>query len=198
MSEHEGRKPSSEYPKSSSPVSVITRFSFEDYGDSNNGEYPDPANEASASRRSSVSASSRLSINHIGLARPLSAAMISSNDRFTSSVTPDVGRGDMLDSTEHIFKVKAPEVITAPCGQDEKESDEKSGNPPWNPFWLSRTFLIAFILLSVLLVILLIVLLRFSNLHDGMGTQTVSNYYGWTYGPTAGKLMPRQFNTSIY
>lgn len=188
MSDHGGRKPSSGDLRSHSPVSVISRFSFEDHRDSNNGESPHPGHESRASRASSISASSQLSTHHVGLARPLSAAMISSNDRFTSSVTPDPAGVNGLDSTEQIFSVKTPTITTEPYNQNKKESDEERGRPMWNPFWLSRITLIGFILVFVLLIIILIILYHFSNLHLGLSTQGSNAHYSWTYGPTAGGL----------
>ncbi len=141
MSEHEQRRPSPGDPRSHSPVSVISRFSYEEHRDSNSGESPNPGHKSTASRRSSISASSQLSINRIGVARPLSAAIISSNDRFTSSGTWDLAKENDRDSTEQTFNVKNPLAVTDPCDQDEKESDEGKGRPMWNPFWLWRTTL---------------------------------------------------------
>lgn len=192
MSEHEGRMPSPTDPRSHSPVSVISRFSYEENRVSNHGQSPHPGNESTASRASSISASSQLSAHHIGLARPLSAAMISSNDRFTSSGTPDQARGNGLDSTEQIFSVKTPKVTTKPYNQDEKESDQGRGRPMWNPFWLWRSTLIGFILVFVLLIIVLVKLYHFSNLHHGLSTQISSTHYSWTYGPTAGGSVLKQ------
>ena len=186
MSENGRKLPSSEDPRSHSPVSVISRFSYEEHRDSNHGESPQPGRDSKASRRSSISASSQLSKGHIGLARPLSAAMISSNDRFTSSATPDQARGNALDSTEQIFSPKAPTITTEPCNQDGKERDEGKRRSMWNPFWLWRTTLIGFMLVFVLLLTSLTILYHFSNSHHGMSTQMSSNRYGWTYGPTAG------------
>ena len=186
MSENGRKTPSSEDPRSHSPVSVISRFSYEEHRDSNHGESPHPGRDSRASRGSSISGSSQLSTSHIGLARPLSAAMISSNERFTSSVTPDLARGNVLDSTEQIFSPKAPTVETEPCNQDGKESDEGKRRSMWNPFWLWRTTLIGFMLVFVLLLTSLIVLYHFSNLHHGLSIQMSRNHYGWTYGPTAG------------
>ena len=186
MSDHGGRKPSSGDPRSHSPVSVISRFSYEDHRDSNNGESPLPGHGSRASRASSISASSQLSVHHVNLARPLSAAMISSNDRFTSSVTPDPAGGNGLDSTEQIFRVKTPTATIEPYNQNEKESDEGRENPMWNPFWLWRTTLTGFILVFVLLAIILIILDHFSNLHRGLSTQGSNTHYSWTYGPPAG------------
>ena len=186
MSDHEGRPSSPGNPRPQSPVSIISRFSCEEYRGSNNGESSHPGHESTASRESSISASSQLSTNRIGLARPLSAAMISSNDRFTSSGTSDLAKGNGLDSTEQIFIVKNPTVATEPYSQNEKVSDEGRGRPMWNPFWLWRTTLIGFILVFVLLVTSLVIVYHFSNLHHGLSTQISSNYYSWTYGPTAG------------
>lgn len=186
MSEHERRTPSFGDPRSHSPVSVFSRFSHEQYRDSNNGESPHPGHESAASRRSSVSAYSQPSTNRIGIARPLSAAMISSNDRFTSSaVTPDLARGKGFDSTEQIFSVKNPTFTPEPYKRYEKESEEGTGRPMWNPFWLWRTTLIGFILVFVLLVVVLVLLYYFSNLHHGLSTQIYSNHYSWTYAPTS-------------
>ena len=190
MSEHEGRKPSLGSPRSHSPVSVVSRFSYEEYRDSNNGESPHAGHESTASRASSISASSQLSTHNIGLARPLSAAMISSNDRFTSSVTPELARGIGLDSTEQIFSAKTPTVTTGRYNQYGKEKDEGKGRALWNPFWLRRATLIGFTLLFVFLVILLVVLIHFSKLHQGLSTQISSHHYSWTYGPTAGEFVP--------
>ena len=192
MSEHEQKLPSPGGSRSHSPVSTISRFSFEEPRHSNNGGSSQPGPQSRASRGSSISASSQLSANHIGLARPLSAAMISSNDRFTSSVTPDQARGNGLDSTEHIFNVKKSPVTEEPCNQHEKESNEERRRPMWNPFWLWRTTLLGFILASVLLVIVLVVLYHVSSLHGGLSTQIPSKHYSWTYGPTAGALILNQ------
>ena len=186
MTDHERRPSSSGNPRPHSPVSIISRFSYEEYRGSNNGESSHPGHESTASRESSISASSQLSANRIGLARPLSAAMISSNDRFTSSGTSDLAKGNGLDSTEQIFIVKNPTVATEPYSQNEKVNDEGRGRPMWNPFWLWRTTLIGFILVFVLLVTSLIIVYHFSNLHHGLSTQISSNYHSWTYGPTAG------------
>ena len=46
-----------------------------------------------------------------------------------------------------------------------------------------------FILVFVLLAIVLILLYTFSILRHGLGTQTLTIHYGWTYGPTAGELI---------
>ena len=191
MSEQGQKTSSSEDPRPHSPVSVISRFSFEEPRDSNNGEYPHPGYESRASRRSSISASSQLSTNVIGLARPLSAAAISSNDRFTSSATPNLARANGFDSTEQVSSVKAPTIIAEICNQGAKpESGGGEERSMWNPFWLWRTTLIGFILVFVLLVIALIILYLFSNLHHGLSTQIPRNYYSWTYVPTAGELIP--------
>ena len=192
MSQHERGTPPSGNPRSHSPVSVISRFSNEEYRDSNYGESSHPGHDSTASRTSSVSASSQLSAHRIGLARPLSAAIISSNDRFTSSITPDLARGNALDSTEQIFNGKNPTATTEPCKQDENGSDKGRKRPMWNPFWLWRITLIGFILVFVLLVIILVILYHFSNIHHGLSTQILSNHYSWTYGPTAGGLTPKQ------
>ena len=180
----------SEEPRSHSPVSVVSRFSYEENRDSNNGDSSHPGRDSRASLRSSISASSQLSPNHIGLARPLSAAIISSNGRFTSSVTPDLARGNVLDSTEQISSVKNPIIIIEPCNFDVNEKDEGKGRSMWNPFWLWRTTLVGFVLLFVLLVIILIILYHFSNLHHGLSTQTANFHYSWTYGPTGGEILP--------
>lgn len=192
MSDHERRTPSVEDPRSHSPVSVISRFSYEEYRGSNNGESPHPGHELTASRASSISASSQLSAQRFGLARPLSAAMILSNDRFTSSVTPDLARGNGLDSAEQIFSVKTPTITTEPYDQNKKESDEGKGRPMWNPFWLWRNTLIGFMLVYVLLIVNLLILYHVSDLHHGLSTQISRNYYSWTYGPTAGRLFLKQ------
>lgn len=197
MSEHESKRPPSEDPRSHSPVSVISRFSYEEYRDSNNGESPHPGHGSRASRTSSISASSQLSAHRIGLARPLSAAIISSNDRFTSSVTPEQARGNGLDSTEQIISDKDPTATTEPCEQDQTESDKGRERSMWNPFWLWRTTLIGFILVLVLLVVVLVILYHFSNMHHGLSTQISSHYYSWTYGPTAGRSNPNKRNHSI-
>ena len=192
MSEYERRPSSPGDPRPHSPVSVISCFSYEEYRGSNNGESPHPGHESTASRGSSISASSQLSINRIGLARPLSAAMISSNDRFTSSGTSDLAKANGLDSTEQIFSVKNPTVATEPYSQNEKASEEGRGRPMWNPFWLWRTTLIGFILVFVLLVTSLVIVYHFSNLRHGLSTQISSNYYSWTYGPTVGGPILKQ------
>lgn len=189
MNEHEGRKSSTGVPRSNSPVSTISRLSYEEYRDSSKGESPHPGHEARASRASSISGSSQLSPNHIGLARPLSAAMISSNDRFTSSATSDRTRGNGLDSTEQFVSTEKSIVTTEPYNQHRTESDEGKGQKMWNPFWLWRTTLIGFILILVSLVMALVILYHFSNLHHGLSTQKLSKHYSWTYGPTAGKLI---------
>lgn len=189
MGEHERRKSSSGDPRSNSPVSIISRFSYEEYRDSNKGESPDPRHETRDSRESSVSGSSQLFSNHVSLARPLSAAMISSNDRFTSSATSDRTRVTGLDSTEQIVSTKKSAVTTEPYSQHRTESDEGKGQKMWNPFWLWRTTLIGFILIVVSLVMALIILYHFSNLHHGLSTQKLSKHSSWTYGPTAGELV---------
>ena len=188
MSEHERRTPSIEGPRPQSPVSIVSRFSYEEHQDSNNGESSHPGRDSRASRRSSISASSQPSTPRIGLARPLSAAMISSNDRFTSSVTPDLARVK-IDSTEQIFSVKNAAVTIKPCDQNEHKVDEGREQSMWNPFWLWRTTLLGFIFSFVLLVIILVVLYHFSNTYHGLNTQVSSNHYGWTYGPTAGGFL---------
>lgn len=185
MSEHGHGTPHSEDPRPHSPVSVISRFSYEEHRDSNNGEPPHPGRDSRASQESSISAS-QPSTNHIGLARPLSAALISSNGRFTWSVTPDLTRANVLDSTEQIFSVKTPIASAEPGHRDGKEYDEGKGRSMWDPFWLWRTTLIGFMLVFLLLLILSIVLHHFSNLHHGLSTQISTNHYSWTYGPTAG------------
>lgn len=191
MSDHEQKPPSFKDPRSHSPVSIISRFSYEEYRDSNNGESPHPGHESTASRRSSISASSQPSPNRVGLARPLSAAMISSNDRFTSSAsaTPDFLRGHGLGSTEQIVSTENPAVTTISYNQHEKESDKGRERPMWNPFWLWQTTLIGFILIIMLLVAVLVILYHFSNLHHGLSAQISSNHYSWTYGPTASGLI---------
>ena len=189
MSEHGQKTPSSEGPRPHSPVSVISRFSFEEHRDSNNGDSSHPGPDSKTSRRSSISASSQVSTEHIALARPLSAAVISSNDRFTSTVTPDLAREDVLDATEQVSSVKPPTVAIETCNQDGKESDERQGFSMWNPVWLWRTTLAGFMVVLILLIIALIVLYHFSNLHHGLSTQFPKHHYGWTYGPTAGGLM---------
>ena len=192
MSAHEQRPPSSGDPRPHSPVSIISGFSDEGNRDSNNGESPQSARKSRASRGSSISASSQLSTNHIGLVRPLSAAMISSNDRFTSSVTSDQPRGNGFDSTEQVFSFEKSTMKTEPYNQNETESDRKRRRAMWNPFWLWRTTLIGFILAFALLVIILVILYHFSKVHHGLGTQIPRNHYGWTYGPTAGGFILRQ------
>ena len=186
MGEHEQKTALSEAPQS--PVSVISRFSYEEHQDSNNGESSHTGRESRASRRSSISASSQLSKNAVGLARPLSAAVISSNDRFTSSATPDQAKGNVLESTEQVFSVKAATVTTEPRSQDVDNPEKRRDRSMWNPFWLWRTTLMGFILLSVLLIVILIVFYHFSSLHHGLSTQTSNKQYSWTYGPTAGGL----------
>lgn len=192
MSEPEQTKPSSGSPRSNSPVSVISRFSYEEYRDPNQGESPHHGHEARASRGSSISGSSRLPPNLIGLARPLSAAMISSNDRFTSSATSDLTKGNGLDSTEQIVSGKKPVVSVEPYSQYRTESGEGNGQKMWNSFWLWRTTLIGFTLVFVLLAMALIILYHFSNLYHGLSTQKPRNYYSWTYGPTAGGSILKQ------
>ena len=190
MSEQGQKTTSSEQPRPHSPVSVVSRFSFEEPRYSNNREFPYPGDELRASSRSCISASSQLSTNHIGLARPLSAAAISSNDRFTSSSTPNPARANGLDSTEQVSKVKAPTIAAESCSQGGKqESGGGEERSMWNPFWLWRTTLIGFILVFVLLIIALIILYLFSNLHQGLSTQISRNDYSWTYVPTAGGLI---------
>ena len=186
MSEQERRKPSFGDLRPNSPVSIISRFSYEEYRHSNQGESPHSEHEARTSRGSSISGSSQLPPNRIDLARPLSAAMISSNDRFTSSATSDLTRGNGLDSREHIIITKKPEVATEPYDQHETERDEGKGQKMWNPFWLWPTTLIGFILILVSLVMALVILYHFSNLHHGLSIQNPRNHYSWTYGPTAG------------
>lgn len=186
---------SSEDPRSHSPVSVVSRFSYEEYRDSNNEDSSHPGRDARASLKSSISASSQLSTNHIGLARPLSAAIISSNERFTSSVTPDLARGDVPDSTEQVSSVKSPIIITEPCNSDVNEKDEGKGRSMWNPFWLWRTTLVGIVLVFVLLVIVLIILYHFSSLHHGLSIQTPNSHYSWTYGPTSGEILPTSDET---
>ena len=192
MSDHERRMPSVGDSRSHSPVSVISRFSYEEYRGSSNGESPHPGHEPTASRASSISASSQLSAQRIGLARPLSAAMILSNDRFTSSVTPDLARGDGLDSAEQIFSVKTPTITTEPYDQKRKECDEGKGRRMWNPFWLWRNTLIGFTLVYVLLIVILVILYHVSDLQHGLSTQSSRNCYSWTYGPTAGRFFLKQ------
>ena len=187
MSQHGERTASSDDSRPRSPVSVISRFSFEENEDSNNVESPHPGRASRASQRSSISASSQPSAQHIGLARPLSAAVISSNDRFASSVTPDAARGSFLDSTEQIFSVKAPTGVERHRDHDEIESDEGRARSMWTPFWLWRTTLIGFVLVFVLLLTALIILYHLSNLYHGLSTQIPSNHYSWNYGPTAGE-----------
>lgn len=193
MTEHEGGTPTFGDPRSQSPVSVISRFSYEDHQRSNNGDSPLPGNEPTASPRSSVSASSQISTHRIGLARPLSAAIISSNDRFTSSATPDLARQKGLESTEQIFMQKHPTVIREPYNRHEKETDDGNGRPMWNPFWLWRTTLLGFIAVFFLLALLLVVLYHFSNRHNGLSSQIISDHYSWTYGPTAGGSILKQY-----
>ena len=177
MNEHGPKTPSPEGSRPHSPVSVVSRFSYEEQRDSNNGESPHSGRESRASGRSSVSASSQLSINHIGLARPLSAAAISSNDRFTSSVTPNLVRANVLDSTEHISTLKPPIATAETLNYDEKEKNgEGKRRLMWNPFWLWRTTLMGFVFVFVLLVIALIILYHFSNLHHGLSTQISSTH----------------------
>lgn len=189
MGEHERRLSFFGDPRSNSPVSTISRFSYEEYRDSDKRESPHPRNEARASRESSVSGSSQLFPNHIGVARPLSAAMISSNDRFTSSATSDQTRGTGLDSTEHIVSTKKSVVTTEPYSQHRTGDDEGEGQTMWNPFSLWRTTLIGFLLIIFSLVIALIILYHISNLHHGLSTQKLSKRSSWTYGPTAGELV---------
>lgn len=186
MSEHGQGTPHSEDPRPHSPVSVISRFSYEEHRDSNSGESPHHGRDSRASQESSISASSQPSTNHIGLVRPLSAALISSNSRFTSSVTQDLTRTNGLDSTEKILGVKTPIASADPGQGDGREPDEGKGRSMWNPFWLWRTTLMGFMLVFLLLLILLIILHHFSNLHRGLSTQISSNHYSWNYGPTAG------------
>ena len=190
MSEQGQKTTSSEQPRPHSPVSVVSRFSFEEPRYSNNRVFPYPGDQLRASSRSSISASSQLSTNHIGLARPLSAAAISSNDRFTSSATPNPARANGLDSNEQIYNVKAPTIAAEICSQGEKqESGGGEERSMWNPFWLWRTTLVGFILVFVLLVIALIILYLFSNLHQGLSTQISRKHYGWTYVITADGLI---------
>lgn len=191
MSEHERRTSTLGDPRSKSPVSVISRFSYEEYRDSNQGESPHSGIETRASRGSSISGSSQLSPNRIGLARPLSAAMISSNDHFTSLATPDLTRGNGLDSTEQIFGAKKPIVTTESYNYYRPGSDEEKGRKMWNSFWLWRTTLIGFMLIFVLLVMALAILYHFSKLHHGLSTQKTHNHYSWTYGSTASRLIPK-------
>lgn len=197
MNENEQKPSLSGDTRSHSPASVISRFSYEEYQDSNIGESPHTGHESTASRRSSISASSQPSPNHIGLARPLSAAMISSNDRFTSSAsaTPDLPRGHGLGSTEQIVSKKNSEVTAEPYNQQEKRSDKGREPPMWNPFWLWRTTLMGFTFVLILLVAVLVILYHFSNLHHGLSAQSSSNHYSWTYGPTAGELIFNQDRT---
>lgn len=186
MNEQERRKPSFGDPRPNSPVSIISRFSYEEYRDSNQGGSPHPGHEARASRESSISGSSQLTPNPIDLARPLSAAMISSNDRFTSSAASDLAKGNGLDSTEQIIIARKPAVTMEPYKQHRTKSDEEKGQKMWNPFWLWPTTLIGFILILFLLVMALVVLYHFSNLRNGLSTQNSRDHYSWTYGPTAG------------
>ena len=195
MSEQERRKPSFGDPRPNSPVSIISRLSYEEYRDSNQGESPHPGHEARASRGSSISGSSQLPPNPIDLARPLSAAMISSNDRFTSSATSDLAKGNGLDSTEQIIIPRKPVVTTEPCNQHRTESDKGKRQKLWNPFWLWPTTLIGFILIFFSLVMALIILHHFSDLHHGLSLQNPRNHYSWTYVPTAGGSIFNQ-NTS--
>ena len=193
MSVHERRKHSSGDPQPQSPVSVISRFSYEEHGDSNNWESAIPRHESIVSRKSAVSASSQHSTSHIGLARPLSAAIISSNERFASSAvaTPDIATGNGGESTEQIFNVKETTVTTESLNQHDEQGDEGKRRPMCNPFWLWRTTLIGFVLVFVLLVVSLVVAYHFSNLHHGLSAQISRNHYSWTYGPTAGGLILR-------
>ena len=186
MSEHGTRTASSDDSRPQSPVSIISRFSFEENEDCNNGESPHPGHDSRASRQSSISASSQLSMSHIGLARPLSAAVISSNDRFASSVTPDLAKGNVLDSTEQIFSVKAPAVLEEQRDHNEIANDKGRARLMWTPFWLWRTTLIGFMLMFVLLLTVVIILYHLSNSHHGLSIQIPSNHYSWNYGPTAG------------
>lgn len=138
MSEHGQGTPHSEDPRPHSPVSVISRLSYEEHRDSNNGESPHHGRDSRASQETSISASSQPSTNHIGLARPLSAALISSNSRFTSSVTPDLTRANVLDSTEQIFSAKTRRALVDLGYRDREVRDEGKERSMWNPFWLWR------------------------------------------------------------
>ena len=196
MSQNGNRTASPDDSRPQSPVSVISRFSFEENGDSNNGESPHPGRDSKPSRQSSISASSQPSTNHIGLARPLSAAVISSNDRFASSVTPDLAKGNVLESTEQIYSVKVPTVSERHRDHNEIPTDEERARSMWTPFCLWRTTLIGFMLVFILLLTVVIILYHLSNLYHGLSTQIPSNHYSWNYGPTAGGLGLRKLEST--
>lgn len=57
----------------------------------------------------------------------------------------------------------------------------------WVPFFLRRTALFAFTVSFIVVLAALATIWRISEKEQGLSTVNPSNYYLWTYGPTAGK-----------
>ncbi|OJI99829.1 hypothetical protein ASPVEDRAFT_126945 [Aspergillus versicolor CBS 583.65] len=55
----------------------------------------------------------------------------------------------------------------------------------WAPFFLRRTALLAFTVCFIVLLVALTTIWRISEKEQGLSTVNPSNYYLWTYGPTA-------------
>lgn len=61
----------------------------------------------------------------------------------------------------------------------------------WVPLFLRRTTLLAFTVSFIVLLAALTTIWRISEKEQGLSTVNPSNYYFWTYGPTAGKCRLR-------
>ncbi|KAF7511141.1 hypothetical protein GJ744_005372 [Endocarpon pusillum] len=104
-----------------------------------------------------------------------------------------LGQSHVSTNSDSINIHQGPSA-TSSNGDESSETDLEPENMPcnrksapsmWNPIWLSKTCLMSFATSFLVLALATVTIYVVSAKQAGLVTQTYSNRYSWTYGPTA-------------
>lgn len=102
-----------------------------------------------------------------------------------SHVSPNSDMSNIHEG-QHNTSANGDDSSETPLESENVSCNAKSAHSMWNPIWLSKTCLMCFATSFLVLALAIVTIYVVSVKRSGLVTQTYSNRYSWTYGPTAG------------